>query len=249
MTTALVDGDLIAYRCAASCLRQGILMEPVEVAQIRVNELMYRIVQETEATAYKVYLTGSDNFRYGIYKEYKANRKDTARPPWLEPCREQLMVEWGARIINGMEADDQLGIDQYASFCNPLRNAGEDTVIVSLDKDLLMIPGRHYNFVKQEFYNVTELDGIRHFWFQMIMGDRVDNIPGYDGKMRQVVPKFLQPLINDLQACETEQEMEILVKGVYTDKDQFEINKQLLWILREPLDKEEIPEDGMAYDE
>lgn len=222
MTTVLVDGDIVAYRCAASCLRQGVCVDPVEIAQVRVNELMYRIVQETEATAYKVFIGGEDNFRYSIYPAYKANRKDTTKPPWLEPCREQLIVEWQAVVVNGMETDDMLGIEQR-----------EDTVIASIDKDLLMIPGRHYNFVKNEFYNVSEIDGLRHFWFQMIMGDRSDNIPGYDGIMRIKPPKFLQPLIDELYACETDDDMQRLVFENYTNKEQFQINKKLLWILRE----------------
>lgn len=222
MTTVLVDGDIVAYRCAASCLRQGVCVDPVEIAQVRVNELMYRIVQETEATAYKVFIGGEDNFRYSIYPDYKANRKDTTKPPWLEPCREQLIVEWQAVVVNGMETDDMLGIEQH-----------EDTVIASIDKDLLMIPGRHYNFVKNEFYNITKLDGMRHFYLQLIMGDRSDNIPGYDGIMRIKPPKFLLPKIDELVLCETEEEMDQLVGEMYTDKAQYEINKKLLWILRE----------------
>lgn len=228
MTTVLVDGDIVSYRCAASCLKQGQLVEPVEVAQARVNDLMYRIIQETESTAYKVFIGGTDNFRYAIYPQYKANRKETAKPPWLDACREQLVVEWQASVVNGMETDDMLGILQT-----------DDTIIASIDKDLLMIPGKHYNFVKQEHYLVTPLDGIRHFWFQMIMGDRSDNIPGYDGTARQTTPKFLQPAINNLYAFETEEQMEEYVKGMYTDKEQFEINKKLLWILREEPEEKE----------
>lgn len=229
MTTVLVDGDIVAYRCAASCLRQGQLVDPVEIAQVRVNDLMYRIIQETESTAYRVFIGGVDNFRYQLYPAYKGNRKDTEKPPWLEACREQLVVEWQAQVVNGMETDDMLGILQT-----------DDTVIASIDKDLLMIPGKHFNFVKQEFYNVSPLDGIRHFYLQLIMGDRSDNIPGYDGVMRIKPPKFLLPLIADLEACETEEEMDSLVKDVYTDKAQYEINKKLLWILRDYPEANEI---------
>ena len=183
---------------------------------------MYRIIQETESTAYRVFIGGADNFRYQIYPAYKGNRKDTEKPPWLEACREQLVVEWQAQVVNGMETDDMLGILQ-----------DDSTVIASIDKDLLMIPGKHYNFVKQEHYDVSPINGLRHFYLQLIMGDRSDNIPGYDGVMRIKPPKFLLPLIADLEACETEEEMETLVKDVYTDKAQYEINKKLLWILRE----------------
>ena len=250
-TRVLIDGDLIAYRCAASCLKQGQTVEPLDVAQMRVNDLMYRIVQETEATSYNVYIGGTDNFRLSIYPKYKANRDPKAKPQWLEGCREQLLVEWGGWIVNGMETDDKLGMEQYASFSNPLRNGGEETVIASIDKDLLMIPGRHYNFVKQEFYNVSEHDGIKHFWFQMIMGDRVDNIPGYDGIMRATVPKFLAPKITELNECKTPEEMEALVKEMYTDQEQFEINKKLIWICRsiDDLPISNVPEEPSGFDE
>ena len=221
MTTVLVDGDIVAYRCAASCMSKGVTNAPPEIAQLRVNELMYRIIQETEATKYKVYIGGEDNFRKQIYPAYKANRKDTVKPEHLECCREQLVVEWGAEVVNGMETDDRLGIEQR-----------EDTIIASIDKDLLMIPGRHYNFVKNEFYDVDELAGLRHFWFQMIMGDRSDNIPGYDGVMRITVPKFLKPVVDSLLELEDEAAMEAFVKDLYTDKDQFEINKDLIYILQ-----------------
>lgn len=231
MTTVLCDGDIVAYRCAASCLSKGQLVEPVEVAQTRVNDLMYRIIQETEATKYEVYIGGENNFRKAIYPEYKANRKDTQKPPWLDACREQLVVEWQASVVNGMETDDMLGILQT-----------DDTIIASIDKDLLMIPGKHYNFVKQEHYLVTPLDGIRHFWFQMIMGDRSDNIPGYDGTARQTTPKFLLPVIQALNECTNEEAMEKLVKDMYIvngNQAQFEINKKLLWILREEPEEKE----------
>lgn len=112
MTTALVDGDLVVYRCAASCEKQGILIEPLEVALHRVDELMQRILYEVGATSYQVFLTGSNNFRLKYNPEYKANRKDMKRPQWLEQCREHLVVQWDAQVSDGCEADDLLSIAQ-----------------------------------------------------------------------------------------------------------------------------------------
>jgi len=233
MTTVLIDGDIVCFRCAASCAKQGKTVDPVEVATHRMDDLMLRIIAETEAQHYRAFIGGTDNFRKKIYPAYKANRKDMVKPEWLEACREHMVVNWQGEIVNGMETDDMLGICQTS-----------DSVIASIDKDLLMIPGKHYNFVRNEFYEITPLEGVRHFWFQMIMGDRTDNIPGFDGTARQTVPKFLNPLIADLGFCETEEDMKSLVKGVYTDQAQFEINQKLLWILREfPSSSENIPQD------
>jgi len=229
---ALIDGDIVCYRCAASCQKQGAVVEPLEVALARTDDLMHRIIYETESTSYRVFLSGSENFRYAVYPAYKANRKDMAKPEYLQQVREHLVVAWKAELSDGIEADDEMGIAQYSEYSQHRSS----TTIASIDKDMLMIPGRHYNFVTNEFTEVSTLDGIKHFYLQLILGDRADNIPGYDGKMRSAsaIPKFLQPLVNDLNECTDEEDMDILVKEAYTDQDQYEINKKLLWILREP---------------
>lgn len=231
---ALVDGDIVAYRSAASCEAAGpdkvrVPTVGVEIAIARADELMHRILFETSSTSYRVFLSNGETFRHRLYPAYKANRSELAKPHYLQAVREYLVTNWNAELANDIEADDLLGIHQL----------GAETVVCSIDKDLLQVPGRHYNFVKNEFYEINEIDGMRHFWFQMIMGDRADNVPGYDGKMRQTVPKFLQPLIDDLYECTTYNEMETLVKDVYTEEEQFEINKKLFHILREEPQLEE----------
>ena len=81
---ALVDGDIVAYRCAASAEK-----EEISIALMRTNMMMEDIMLDTEATEFKVYLSGSkeDNFRYKVNPEYKANRKDVVRPIHLEACK------------------------------------------------------------------------------------------------------------------------------------------------------------------
>jgi len=233
---ALVDGDIVAYRSAASCEAAGpdkkrVPVEPLEIAIARADELLHRILFETGSKSYRIFLSSGETFRHRLYPAYKANRATMARPEYLQPVREHLITAWNAELSIGIEADDSLGIYQSQEW--NAHNAS--TIIASIDKDLLQVPGRHYNFVKNEFYEINELDGHRNFWMQMIMGDRADNIPGYDGKMRQTIPKFLQPLVDDLYECATYNEMETLVKDVYTDQEQYEINKTLFHILREPL--------------
>lgn len=223
---ALIDGDIVAYRSAASCqpnLKGKTEYEPLHVAIARCDDLMNRILHDTASDQYTAFISGPDNFRYAIDPLYKANRKDKARPEWLQPVREHLVVRWGARVSDGVEADDDLGIAQT-----------ENTVICSIDKDLLQVPGRHYNFVSGAHCVVDEHQGWVNFYTQMIMGDRADNIPGYDGKMRQVVPKFLMPAVESLQYDDP--------RGMYTTCwdlyenglgiDRFKMNLELLYILR-----------------
>ena len=219
MTTILIDADIVAYRCAASCEKQGVVTEPYEVALDRIDDLMQRIMYACQASSYEAFLTGSNNFRYDIYPDYKGNRKDVRRPEYLQECREHLVTGWNATVSDGNEADDEMG----------LRQTG-DTIICSIDKDLLMIPGRHYNFVKDEHQEVSQTLGLQNFYWQLIMGDKSDNILGYDGKMRTTVPKFLQELQNALFSFTEERDMYELVLSVYQDPDLLPVMAKCLWI-------------------
>ncbi len=176
MTTALIDADIIAYRCSASCQKQGLTVEGPDVALQRVDDLIHRIIHETGAEHYYPFLTGSNNFRYNYYPEYKANRKDSKKPEWLEDCRMYLVTKWHAEVSDGCEADDLMSIEQTK---NP-----NETIICTIDKDLLQVPGRHYNFVKSEFKTISPIEGRFNFYWQFIMGDVSDNILGFDCKAR-----------------------------------------------------------------
>lgn len=218
--TVHIDGDIVVYRCAAATEN-----ETEDIAKWQTSEMMRRIVHETNAMGFNCFLTGSGNFRYGLYPDYKANRKDAPKPKWYSVVREHLVTEWNAKVTDGIEADDAMGIEQCALTY-------DQSIIASIDKDMLMIPGHHYNFVKCEHTFVTPLEGLRNFYFQLIMGDRTDNIPGYDGKMRQKVPQFLEPQISVLEECQSEEEMFDHVRDMYNDDQRMLMSGQCLWIQR-----------------
>ena len=227
---ALLDGDIIGYRCAASAEN-----DPVEIALIRTDRLLQDILHETGASSFKCYLTGSSNFRKELFPDYKANRKQP-RPTHLEACRQFLCKEYGAVITDGHEADDELGINQlsWEELSRTLDGENNPTygtvignsIICSIDKDLLQIPGRHYNFVKKEFKEVLYIDGIRHFYAQMLIGDRSDNVTGVEGIGEKKAAKLLNSITN-------EEEMFDCVRELYKDDYRFLLNGQLLWIWRE----------------
>ena len=223
MRTALIDADIVCYRCAASANN-----EPKEVALFRVEDLMNRILHETNTTDYAAFLTGSNNFRYTYNPQYKANRKDTPKPQWLEDCREYLVTEWKASVTDGHEADDELAIAQTKS--------PETTVICTIDKDLLQVPGNHYNFVKQEFKTISPKEGMFNFYWQFIMGDKADNIMGFDGLARQKMPKKLEPLYEDMLHAShmgTERDLFDIVSSCYNDDERLLMNGICLWMQRD----------------
>jgi hypothetical protein len=222
---ALIDADIVAYRSAASAEK-----EDVEVACIRANRTLQDILSATDADEYKLFLTGSTNFRKEIYPEYKANRNDLKRPRWLQHVREYLVLDWSAEVTDGIEADDALGM-----------GAGDGVVICTIDKDLLQVPGLHYHFVKGEWSEETPLSGWRNFYRQLVLGDKGDNVPGYDGKMRLKFPKFLEQPRLALLASQSAHEMYMVVRGLYKDEETLIRNARLLYIWRKPNDLWEPP--------
>lgn len=177
---------------------------------------MRELIHTTQADQYMCFLSGKGNFRYKVYPEYKANRKDMVDPRFRQDCKEFLIREWNAIISHGCEADDLLGINQ-----------SEDTIIASIDKDLLMIPGWHYNWVRDERTYTVPIDALRTFYKQMLIGDTTDNIIGIRGLGPAKSSKYIDSL-------ETEEEMVETVFNLYgEDVDWFIKNAQCLWIMQE----------------
>lgn len=212
---AIIDADIVAFRCAASAEA-----EPEEIAVLRADKLMRDILYLTESEAYVAYLTGANNFRKQIYPEYKANRKDKPKPVHLPAIRKFLQDEWNVLVSDGCEADDMLGVEQMERT---------NTVICSIDKDLLQIPGRHYNFVKNEWTSVEGQQGLRHFYEQLLKGDKTDNIPGIAGLGNVKAQRLLE-------GCETEQEMFDVCREQYDNDALMLLYGKLLWIWRKPND-------------
>jgi 5'-3' exonuclease len=227
MTCCLVDADIVAYRTAASCepSKTRDWVEPIEVAIMRADELMARILHETNATSYKAFLTGSSNFRLEYNPEYKANRKDVPRPRWLQDVREHLVMAYNASVEDGQEADDAMGILQCQSEPG-------STTIATIDKDLLMIPGFHYNFVTGEHLEQHPIPAIRRMYYQLLMGDRTDNVFGFDGIARQTIPKKLEHVFNELASYDDELDMFDFVRGLYDNDELLLMNMRCLWISR-----------------
>jgi len=216
MTQGLLDGDMYAFRCAASAEQ-----EPEEIAILRLDGMLRESLSKVDN--YKLPLSGPNNFRYKIYPDYKANRKGKPKPIHLAACQQFLIEEYGAFFTDGCEADDFLGYSQI-----------EDSIVFCNDKDLLMIPGFHYNPVTGVYKEISELDGLKQFYRQLLIGDTADNVKGVDGIGKVKAAKLIDHL-------ETEYEMYRVVKDLYypvldckllADEERFEVNCDLLWIWR-----------------
>lgn len=213
---AYLDLDTVAYRCAASCEPTKTKHEREDLATAirRADELVFRILADCETDEYEGFLSGSDNFRKLLYPAYKANRDNIRRPEHLQPVREFLVSEWGAKVSTGYEADDAIGI--------AYRNDG---IIVSVDKDFLQIPGRHYNPVTLERKVLSDVQADFNFWCAMLIGDRADNVPGVPGIGAVKAPRILCSVPRD--------SLKARVFEIYEQYDlDFHMTYKLLRILR-----------------
>lgn len=214
---AIVDADILVYRFGFAS--EG---DPAEFALARLSEFLDELYINLNVDDVQGYLTGKGNFRdeVAVTAPYKGNRTDNAKPYHFQLLREYMEKSWNFEVVNGMEADDALGIYAYA-------HDPEDYILVTLDKDINMIRGHHYNFVKGEKYFITEEEGIKNFYLQILTGDKVDNIIG----LRGIGPVKANKLLAE---CKTEKEMyDVVLEAYEGDEARVVENGRLLWILRE----------------
>lgn len=230
---ALLDADIIAFRCAASAEN-----EELGIATWRVDELCETILRDVGATQWEAYLTGDTNFRYQIFPEYKANRLNRPRPRHLAECKLHMQHAWAATVSIGCEADDLLGVRQTA--CNE-DGVAEESVICSIDKDLLTIPGNHYNFVKKEFKLVSPLEAARNFYTQLLTGDSSDGIKGVAG----IGPVKAGRLLDD---CESPLAMYRACRDAYGHDPELMMNAQVLHIWTSMNEQWRPPEEESRVD-
>jgi len=207
------------------------VLEPLAHALHNVGTLMTNILEKCGAGQddLTTWLSGpsEDNFRKKIatIKPYKGNRKDAWRPTYENEIREYIIRKWNGVVTKGQEADDAMGIAQCALPYG-------SSVIVTIDKDLDMIPGLHYNFVTNTKYVVDDQTAAWLFWKQMLTGDTTDNIPGCPGIGEKKAEAALQEVWDDEEA------MRMVVWTLYVQGYGYAAypalleNAGLLWIRR-----------------
>jgi 5'-3' exonuclease len=146
------------------------------------------------------------NFRDRLFPLYKANRKNNTYGHNLSSIvhelRSRLVQDEKAIYAKDCEADDLIRI--WAT------EAKKDYVIASVDKDLKMIPGKHWNIKKAILEEITPLEAFRNYYGQLLSGDPTDNIPG----IPKVGPKKAEKA---MATCFTEEEMQETVVAMYLD--------------------------------
>ena len=214
-------------------------VQPVANALSNAKQLIKKIMLRTGADDHTIYLTGKGNFRDEIATilPYKGNRDSSNKPYHYDSLTKYLVENWGAQTVEGIEADDAMATEQYMAYISGDTVDGfYETCIATIDKDLHMIPGWHYNFNKDILHCIDVDTAITWFYCQLIMGDKtVDNIQGIPG----AGPKRAEKV---LSSCTTEEDMYWAVLDLYQayygalgykPMDALIENARLLWMRRE----------------
>lgn len=190
---ALIDIDSLIYKAVYRIIniseakaliaahgKEQAKKELIEKCLDRLNNMLMNILNDIEDASvpidsYAIYVTKCvKSVRKSICTTYKSNRK---RNKWVNAIRNEIVERWGAIYSDEWEADDLIAND-----------ANEDTIIISMDKDMKQIMGWHYDFYRNKETglnrglsfvdkNTAEIN----LAIQLLMGDSSDNIGGIKG--------------------------------------------------------------------
>ena len=169
MTTALIDGDVLLH---ASMWGTASFEEAVNKLNYNLGEYTLNAFCEEEVIAVGPF--DGKNYRDDLFPEYKqtASRVESrkTKSPYHDDVKAYLYSLPNTVEGDNIEADDLLGI-----WSNQL---GDSCVIVTVDKDMKQLKGKHFNPKKEAFFVVNEFEADRFFLRQLITGDPMDRIPG-----------------------------------------------------------------------
>lgn len=190
-------------------IKDRLEVDPIQNCLHSVKLQLRSIIEETKASSYRLFLTGSGNFRESLVDYYKMNRADAKKPYYYQEIRDYMVSKWNAEVQEGQEADDALSIAQVEAH-----KFDEETVIVTIDKDLKNTAGNNYNFVKKEWEYISPEEADTNFYSQLIQGDMTDNIPGiYQIAGTRATAKLFEPLVY----MDNPKDMWAYVVSVYVD--------------------------------
>ena len=245
----LVDGDPVVYRAGFSADSQIKKQLKEEFPGINDDELKERMMEKDYlpyalgnvktflemvtsrfSPDYKLYLHGGGNFRDDIatIQPYKGNRDRNHVPKYKKEIIEYMGDVWKAEFVQGMESDDAICIEQH-------KNTDKNTVIVSIDKDILQgMYGWNYNPMRDELKFTTPTQANNFFFWQMMVGDSSDNIKGINKVGEKRASEVLAACDNDTNKIrEAVKDMYRKQYGEDWERCYTETGT-LLWILKKP---------------
>jgi DNA polymerase-1 len=197
MKTALIDADIIAYQ-AASTVEQATEWEDglwtlhawESDGEAKFDNMIAGIKDKVEADKVVLALTDSTNWRKDVLPTYKSNRSTTRKPMLLKHLMAYAAENYDTYQRPTLEGDDCLGI------LATMEHQG-DRIICSIDKDFKTIPGYHYNFGKDEHFQITLHEADYWHMVQTLTGDATDGYAGCPGIGPKTAEKILKAALDE----------------------------------------------------
>lgn len=251
----MIDGDIFRYEIGAVCQTPEehfgvIVMKPrsISFVQDRVDMMIERIMEATDADAFELFLSGKTNYRdkIAVTHPYKGQRDKSTKPIHWPTVGEILVRDYDAYTVHGAEADDAISI--FA------RLDPDNTIVASRDKDLRIIPCYHYawrcgdsqpEIPVHKVHTLGEIravaypsggyklvgNGLKFFYGQVLCGDSVDNYKGCRGVGPQAAVSLLNHCTDEVQLYK--QTLSAFIKKYGYDEGYTLLleNARLAWLL------------------
>lgn len=175
---AVIDADILLYKACRLAEEevdwgddQWVLWSDLNVVKEIFDTQVDTIVDEMGADRTILCFSDTQNYRKKINPEYKANRRGGRKPLCFKQALQYCKDSYPYKMFDGLEADDVIGIIATTENEN-------EYVVVSEDKDLLTVPGIHWDLAEKKIYRISEEDADYNFFFQTLVGDPIDNYKG-----------------------------------------------------------------------
>ena len=215
---ALIDADrykhVVTYRMYQKLMDEGIPHSKSLLNEIIDEYLSNDIFDRFEAKAYIFCFSAPSGsvFRNAMAQEkkYKGQRKGEDKYFYSDKYDDMAYVfqyvkeRYQTLFFEDLEADDILSMLQR-----------EESFIFSHDKDLLQVPGWHWDMDRYELKFITEEQGFVSLLSQILTGDATDNFGGLAGFGAVAMDKFKEKMQVESMKAE---HMVYYVMKLYTDK-------------------------------
>lgn len=183
-TTAILDGDWIAYTAACWADNEGYEYLEGRLA----HDIRTYTPRGIDNVVVAFSCSRADNYRRDYWPVYKMNRDGKPSPEFLPDAIDYLSNNYFCKKVDRLEADDLIGLGVSSGVA----------MGVAIDKDMRTVPGWHWNPRKEDVpVYVTPEAAWRFFCEQLVTGDTTDGIPGMIGKGKAYFEKQIAVLPED----------------------------------------------------
>ncbi len=195
----LIDGDMALYMATTAAEQEinwgdfwTLHSDPDEaysLFKINIEKLVMEVSERLELEEDpRVFVAFTDevNWRKSILETYKGNRKEKRKPLCYYHVRDRVKETYETLQVPTLEGDDILGIWATSKMIKGRK------IIVSGDKDFKTIPGEFYDYLRRQFFTISEEEADYWHLYQTLMGDTTDGYGGCPGMGAGTAEAFLK---------------------------------------------------------